>query len=105
VPRGGVGLARDRWPPTTGGSSDAVHRFCGEAVLTTASHQSGTDRLAEVAATLDCDLVVNDPGDEPLLAPETIDAAVAPFRGVRLRQGFASSSAKARGHGQGTGWK
>ena len=58
---------------------DAVHRFGGDAVLTAASHQSGTDRLAEVAASLDCDLVVNVQGDEPLLAPETIDAAVAPF--------------------------
>ena len=47
--------------------------------MTAASHQSGTDRLAEVAATLDCDVVVNVQGDEPLLAPETIDAAVAPF--------------------------
>ena len=58
---------------------EAVERFGGEAVLTAASHQSGTDRLAEVAAALDCDLVVNVQGDEPLLAPETIDAAVAPF--------------------------
>jgi 3-deoxy-manno-octulosonate cytidylyltransferase (CMP-KDO synthetase) len=58
---------------------DAVHGFGGEAVMTAASHQSGTDRLAEVAATLDCDLIVNVQGDEPLLAPETIDAAVAPF--------------------------
>ena len=58
---------------------DAVLRFGGEAVMTSASHQSGTDRLAEVASTLDCDVVVNVQGDEPLLAPETIDAAVAPF--------------------------
>ena len=38
----------------------------------------GTDRLAEVAAALECDVVVNVQGDEPLLAPETIDAAVGP---------------------------
>jgi 3-deoxy-manno-octulosonate cytidylyltransferase (CMP-KDO synthetase) len=58
---------------------EAVERFGGEAVLTSPSHQSGTDRLAEVAATLECDLVVNVQGDEPLLSPDTIDAAVAPF--------------------------
>jgi 3-deoxy-manno-octulosonate cytidylyltransferase (CMP-KDO synthetase) len=58
---------------------EAVHHFGGDAVLTADSHQSGTDRLAEVAASLDCDLIVNVQGDEPLLAPETIDAAVAPF--------------------------
>jgi len=59
--------------------ADAVERFGGEARMTSASHQSGTDRLAEVAATLDCGLVVNVQGDEPLLAPETIDAAVSAF--------------------------
>jgi len=58
---------------------EAVHRFGGEAVMTKASHQSGTDRLAEVAASLDGDIIVNVQGDEPLLAPETIDAAVAPL--------------------------
>jgi 3-deoxy-manno-octulosonate cytidylyltransferase (CMP-KDO synthetase) len=67
--------------------ADAVHGFGGEAIMTAASHQSGTDRLAEVARTLDCDLVVNVQGDEPLLAAETIDAAVAAFE--------ASASAKA----------
>lgn len=58
---------------------DAVERFGGRAVMTSPAHQSGTDRLAEVAATLDCDLVVNVQGDEPLLEPEMIDQAVAPF--------------------------
>jgi 3-deoxy-manno-octulosonate cytidylyltransferase (CMP-KDO synthetase) len=57
----------------------AVQRFGGEAALTSASHQSGTDRLAEVAASLSCDLIVNVQGDEPLLEPAMIDAAVAPF--------------------------
>src|SRR6516164_6345483 len=33
---------------------DAVERFGGEARLTSPSHESGTDRLAEVAASLDC---------------------------------------------------
>jgi 3-deoxy-manno-octulosonate cytidylyltransferase (CMP-KDO synthetase) len=59
--------------------ADAVRAFGGEVMMTAVSHQSGTDRLAEAAASLDCDLVVNVQGDEPLLAPETIDQAVAPF--------------------------
>jgi 3-deoxy-manno-octulosonate cytidylyltransferase (CMP-KDO synthetase) len=56
-----------------------VRGFGGDAIMTSASHQSGTDRLAEVTASLACDLVVNVQGDEPMLAPETIDAAVEPF--------------------------
>lgn len=55
----------------------AVNAFGGEARMTRADHASGTDRLAEVAAGLDCDLVVNVQGDEPLITPEVIDAAVA----------------------------
>src|SRR4029077_218890 len=51
--------------------ADAVERFGGEARMTSASHPRGTDRLAEVAASLDCALVVKVQGDEPLLAPET----------------------------------
>ena len=58
---------------------ETVRGFGGDAVMTSPSHQSGTDRIAEVAATLTCDVVVNVQGDEPMLAPETIDAAVAPF--------------------------
>lgn len=48
-----------------------------EAVLTRPDHASGTDRIAEVAAKLDTEIVVNVQGDEPLIAPETIERAVA----------------------------
>jgi 3-deoxy-manno-octulosonate cytidylyltransferase (CMP-KDO synthetase) len=59
--------------------ADAVSAFGGNVRMTSESHQSGTDRLAEVAASLSCDLVVNVQGDEPLIEPEMIDEAVAPF--------------------------
>lgn len=59
----------------------AVQAFGGEARLTAASHQSGTDRIAEIVAGLSCDLVVNVQGDEPFLEPDMIDEAVAAFTG------------------------
>ena len=57
----------------------AVEAFGGAVRLTRASHRSGTERLAEVAASLACDLVVNVQGDEPLLEPAMIDEAVRPL--------------------------
>lgn len=59
--------------------ADAVERFGGTAVMTAATHRSGTDRLAEIAAEVPCRLLVNVQGDEPLLDPAVIDAVVAPM--------------------------
>jgi len=50
-----------------------------EVVMTAPDHATGTDRLAEVAAKLDAGIIVNVQGDEPLIEPETIEAAVAPL--------------------------
>jgi 3-deoxy-manno-octulosonate cytidylyltransferase (CMP-KDO synthetase) len=58
----------------------AVEGFGGHAVLTASTHASGTDRLAEVAAGVPCDLIVNVQGDEPLLDPRVIEAVVAPMQ-------------------------
>lgn len=54
----------------------AVAHFGGEAVLTSPTHLSGTDRCAEVAATLDDELIVNVQGDEPLIHPAMIDTVI-----------------------------
>jgi 3-deoxy-manno-octulosonate cytidylyltransferase (CMP-KDO synthetase) len=56
-----------------------VTGFGGHVRLTRPDHPTGTDRLAEVAAGLDCDVVVNVQGDEPLLDPRAITEVVAPF--------------------------
>jgi len=56
----------------------AVESAGFEAVRTSERHTSGTDRIAEVAASLDdADIIVNVQGDEPLISPETIERAVA----------------------------
>jgi len=57
----------------------AVREFGGDAVMTRATHRSGTERAAEVAAGplgQDFAFVVNVQGDEPLLDPAGIDAAI-----------------------------
>ena len=59
--------------------ADAVQAFGGEVRMTRAAHRSGTERLAEVAESLTCDLVVNVQGDEPLIDPRMIDEAIAPL--------------------------
>jgi 3-deoxy-manno-octulosonate cytidylyltransferase (CMP-KDO synthetase) len=56
---------------------DAVTATDIEAVLTAADHTSGTDRVAEVAAGIpEASIIVNVQGDEPMIAPETIERAV-----------------------------
>ena len=57
----------------------AVASFDGLAVMTDPAHATGTDRLAEVAAALTSEIIVNVQGDEPLMSPDVIDAAVAPL--------------------------
>jgi 3-deoxy-manno-octulosonate cytidylyltransferase (CMP-KDO synthetase) len=56
--------------------AEVVSAFGGIAVMTRETHESGTDRLAEVARELEAEIVVNVQGDEPLIAGETIDAVV-----------------------------
>lgn len=59
--------------------ASAVSSFGGRGVLTSRNHETGTDRIAEVASRLDSDIIVNVQGDEPLIDPEMIDAAIQPL--------------------------
>ncbi len=51
----------------------AVRGFGGEVVMTRRDHPSGTDRVAEVAAGLEADTIINLQGDEPLVDPAALD--------------------------------
>lgn len=57
----------------------AVEAFGGEAHLTRPEHGSGSERLAELVRDIECDLVVNVQGDEPLIEPRAIGEALEPF--------------------------
>jgi len=55
---------------------EAARAFGAQVRMTRADHGSGTDRVAEVAESENAQLIVNIQGDEPLLDPAAIDAAV-----------------------------
>jgi 3-deoxy-manno-octulosonate cytidylyltransferase (CMP-KDO synthetase) len=55
----------------------AVELFGGEARMTRIDHRTGTERVAEVAAHVEGEVFVNVQGDEPLLDPAAVDAAVS----------------------------
>ncbi len=61
--------------------ADACRRFGADVAMTRADHETGTDRLAEVAARLDAPIIVNIQGDEPLIEGWVIDAAVQALQG------------------------
>ncbi len=56
-----------------------ARRFGADVRMTRDDHLSGTDRVAEVASQDTAELIVNIQGDEPLIDPEAIDAAVLPL--------------------------
>ena len=64
---------------------DAVLNFGGKAVITSADHQSGTDRCAEAVGLITresgiaADIVINIQGDEPFIKPEQITMLVSCF--------------------------
>ena len=62
---------------------DKIFNACQElgvkVIMTADTHRTGTDRIGEVARKIPADLIVNIQGDEPLLEPATIKAAIEPF--------------------------
>jgi 3-deoxy-manno-octulosonate cytidylyltransferase (CMP-KDO synthetase) len=62
---------------------DVVERHGGEAVMTRADHQSGSDRIYEALQTIDpdttCRYILNVQGDLPTIEPQNIRASLAPL--------------------------
>jgi 3-deoxy-manno-octulosonate cytidylyltransferase (CMP-KDO synthetase) len=59
--------------------AEVARNFGARVRMTRSDHISGTDRVAEAASAENCDLVVNIQGDEPLIDPAAIDAAILPM--------------------------
>jgi 3-deoxy-manno-octulosonate cytidylyltransferase (CMP-KDO synthetase) len=57
----------------------AVKAAGGRVIMTSDQHQSGTDRIAEAAAQISAELIVNVQGDEPLIEAQSIAKALQPF--------------------------
>jgi len=55
---------------------NTVESFGGKAILTSKNHETGSDRIEEVASKIEGAFFVNIQGDEPLIRPELIDALV-----------------------------
>ena len=66
---------------------EKVVSFGGKAVMTNREHPSGTDRVAEVAASVGYDIVVNVQADEPLIRPQMIDDVIALLQDGRASLG------------------
>lgn len=62
---------------------DAAKNFGAEAVLTSSKHESGTDRLAEVARKIRAEWVINVQGDLPFIRSQTIERTIKPLRRAR----------------------
>jgi 3-deoxy-manno-octulosonate cytidylyltransferase (CMP-KDO synthetase) len=54
----------------------ACEGFGGNVMMTSPDHNSGTDRMAEVASKLHADVYINVQGDEPLVDPDAVDLLI-----------------------------
>ena len=66
---------------------EAVESFGGKVMMTSADHQSGSDRAAEVARAHPCSLIVNLQADEPELEPADVAALIADMRACGAEMG------------------
>lgn len=59
---------------------DSIKKVCEEfnmnVIMTSSEHQTGTDRIGEVATKVDADIYINIQGDEPIIPPEMISELI-----------------------------
>ncbi|RED16020.1 3-deoxy-manno-octulosonate cytidylyltransferase [Parasphingopyxis lamellibrachiae] len=64
--------------------ADTVREFGGRVEMTRSDHESGSDRIAEVAARIEADAIINVQGDEPLVRSGDLDRLAAMMREDRI---------------------
>ncbi|WP_179335231.1 3-deoxy-manno-octulosonate cytidylyltransferase [Winogradskyella costae] len=52
----------------------------GKAIMSIKEHESGSDRIAEAVANVDCDIVINVQGDEPFTEGESLAKVIEVFK-------------------------
>jgi len=70
---------------------DICDTFTSNVMLTKSTHQSGTDRIGDVMAFIDCDIVINVQGDEPFIEPTLIEELVNSFENSEISMASAMS--------------
>ncbi len=73
---------------------DALKLFETKCVMTSPAHQSGTDRIAEVAKTLSDEIIVNVQGDEPEIEPAIVDRLINHLQSSKDDMATAATSLK-----------
>ncbi len=58
---------------------EATEKFGGKAIMTSDQHERASDRVAEIAQSVEADIFVMIQGDEPMILPKMIDLALAPL--------------------------
>ena len=59
---------------------DEITSHGGKAIMSIKEHESGSDRIAEAVADVDCDIVVNVQGDEPFTERESLEKVLEVFK-------------------------
>lgn len=65
---------------------EEIHSHGGNAIMSIKEHESGSDRIAEAAAQLDVDIIVNVQGDEPFVKKEPLQKLLQVFEGTEGSQ-------------------
>ena len=61
------------------GIADMATTYGISTIMTATSHRNSSERAAEASTSIECDIIVNVQGDEPLLYPTHVDALVTPM--------------------------